>query len=334
MKVFTEWHHGGLFHAMQMLFEGRLGGQLFAPVGTQWWSEGFWKYNDNPAVIKQYLDPMSCGPPVDGYLYYHDASEEIYQRRITLDQFKQMKFDVILCTLAEHQLIYKRLRDEFQPEAKLIQLSGNQGERLDFSMIENFIDTTNGYEPPANVNAVKIHQEFPTAPFHPEAPKSHKTIKNFMNCLHESRFYPIWEMLKKDLPDYEFKMHGGQGDDGNISGLGKLGDAIRGAAFVFQVKAEGEGFGHVIHNAYCAGRPVITAAEFYRGKTAECLIQDEYSAICIDNKPWDQVLERIRYWSEPERHALMCARARALFEKYVNFDQDEEAFRVFLERLQ
>jgi hypothetical protein len=333
MNVFTEWHHGGLFHSMQMLFEGRLGMKLYGPVGTQWYSEGFWNYSNNPAVIKQYLDPLDCDMQGDGQLYHFDPSEGICQRRVPFEMFKQMKFDIILCTLQEHQRIYRRLRDLYQPQAKLIQLSGNQGERIDFSIVDNFIDTTNGYDVPSGINTVKMHQEFPLLPFHYEPPANHKTIKNFMNCLHESRFYPIWQMLKKDLPDYYFGMHGGQGDNGNISGLDKLGDAMRGSSFIFQLKAEGEGFGHVIHNAYACGRPVIVAADFYKGKTAECLLEDNVSAIFVDNKSWEAVLEQIRFWSDPIRHAEMCANARKKFEQYVNFDEDEQKFRVFMERL-
>ena len=73
---------------------------------------------------------------------------------------------------------------------------------------------------------------------------------------------------------------------------------------------------------------------FYKGKLAERFLVDDFSAIIIDDKPWPTLLERIRYWSEPERHALMCDRARHLFETHVNFDEDEVLFRQFMERLQ
>ncbi len=144
---------------------------------------------------------------------------------------------------------------------------------------------------------------------------------------------PIWRGLQEELPEFDFKMHGSNGEDGGLTGLAKIGDAMRGSSFVFMVKHHGEGYGHVIHNTYCVGRPVIAMRVFYKGKMAEHFLVDDYSAIIIDDKPWPTLLEKIRYWSEPERHAQMCANARGLFEKFVNFDEDEQKFRLFLERV-
>jgi len=333
MNIFTEWHHGGLFHAQQMLWEKRLGWTLFGPVGTQWVSEGFWKLSEIPATIKQYLDPLSCEKREDGFFYYFDKGEQIWQRRLTLDQFKGMKFDVILCTLAEHESTFRELRNKYQPQAKYIRLSGNTGEHVNWDNFDNFIDTTGLYRPPENKNAVVIGQEFPLDTFGWAPPVKHKTIKNFMNQLRESNAIPIWQDLKYHLPDFEFKMHGSNGDDGMIDGLAALGDAMRDMSFLFQVKHHGEGFGHVIHNSYSVGRPAIAMMEFYKGKLASRFLIDDFSAILLDDKDWSSLVEKIRYWSEPEKHLEMCKNARSLFEKYVNFDEDEKKFRVFLERL-
>ncbi len=333
MNVFTEWHHGGLFHAMQMLFDGRIGMNLFGPVGLDWAANDFWGLSQNPDTQKQYLYPLYCEKRDDGFSYYHDKHEEIWQRRVSFEQFKSMRFDIILCTLQEDEERFRRLRDLYQPQAKYIRLCGNTGEQVNWSLFDNFIDTTGLYRPPASCNTVQIHQEFPLEPFHPEPPTEHKTIKNFMNQLHEAGALPIWEQLKRDLPEYSFKMHGSGGDDGMIDGLTPLGDAMRSSAFVFMVKHHGEGYGHVIHNAYCVGRPVIAMKVFYKGKMAEHFLVDDVTAIVIDENPWPKVLERIRFWSEPENHALMCKRSRELFERFVNFNEDELLFRKFLERL-
>jgi len=333
MNIFTEWHHGGLFHAQQMLWEKRLGWKLFGPVGTQWVQEGFWKLSALPDTIMQYLSPLVCEKRPDGFFYYHDKGEDIDQRRLTLDQFKEMKIDVILCTLAEHEYSFRELRDKYQPQAKYIRLSGNVGEQVNWDNFDNFIDTTGLYRPPENKNTVCIGQEFPLDTFGWAPPVKHKTIKNFMNQLSESNALPIWKKIKELLPDFEFKMHGSNGDDKMIDGLPALGDAMRDMSFLFQVKHHGEGFGHVIHNAYSVGRPAIAMMEFYKGKLASRFLIDDFSAILIDDKDWPTLVKKIRYWSEPEKHLEMCKNARGLFEKYVNFDDDEKKFRVFLERV-
>jgi hypothetical protein len=154
-----------------------------------------------------------------------------------------------------------------------------------------------------------------------------------MNQLNEAKALPIWQELKEQLPEFEFKMHGSNGDDGMIDGLQAMGDAMRDMSFLFQVKHHGEGFGHVIHNCYSVGRPAIAMMEFYEGKLASRFLIDDFSAILIDDKDWPTLVSKIRYWSEPEKHLEMCRNARGLFEKYVNFDEDEKKFRVFMERL-
>lgn len=331
--VFTEWHHGGLFHAMAQMFEDRLGGTLLGPVGYEWVSQGIWKLSENPDTIKQYLNPEVCIQGRDGFRYWLDKAENYPQKRITLEEFKKMKFDIILCTLQQHEYTFRDLWQKYQPQAKYIRLCGNVGEQANWDNFNNFIDTTKLYRPPDNINTVVIHQEFPAEHFYYTDPVNHRRISNFMNQLHEAGAYSIWDNLKIRLLDYQFKMHGSGGDDGMIDGLPNLAQAMRESAFIFQVKHHGEGFGHVIHNAYATGRPVIAMMEFYKGKLAEHFLVDDYSAIILDNKDYDTIIKKIKYWSEPENHKKICRNARALFEKYVNFNEDEKKFREFIKNL-
>jgi glycosyltransferase involved in cell wall biosynthesis len=212
-------------------------------------------------------------------------------------------------------------------------LCGNVGEQVNWDNFNNFIDTTKLYRPPASCNTVVIHQEFPAPQFFYTEPVNHRRISNFMNQLHEAEAIHIWNTMKPKLLDFSFKMHGSGGDDGMIDGLPQLAQAMRDSAFIFQVKHQGEGFGHVIHNAYAVGRPCIALKEFYIGKWAEHFLIDDYSAIILDDKNWDQLIERIRYWSEPDHHRKMCRNARKLFEKYVDFNVDEKKFRKFIQNL-
>lgn len=333
MKVFTEWHHGGLFHSLQMMFEGRLGGELFCQVGYDWADQGYWNINDLPTTKIQYLDPKSCVLGKDRQALYFDSSEEIFQKRISLEGFKNTKFDIILCTLQNHQEAFKQLRDHYQPQAKLIRLCGNTGEQIDYSLFDGFIDTTGLYNCPENIPHVTINQEFPMAPFFWEEPKKHKTIKNYMNCLREAKAFPVWQFLQREMPEFEFRMHGSNGDDGGVVGLFKLGASMRDMSFLFQIKHHGEGFGHVIHNAYASGRPAIAVYEFYAGKLASKFLINDYSAILLDDLNPQQAIEKIKYWSEPERHLTMCKNAYKLFKDYVSFDEDEIKFRHFLEQV-
>jgi hypothetical protein len=331
--VFTEWHHGGLFQAIVNLFEKRLGGLVFAPVGFEWVENHYWRYALRDETIKQYLDPASCLLGSDGFFYYYDPAELRTQRRITFKQFKEMKFDILLCTLTEHQDIYVELKEKYQKKAKLIRLSGNAFEMIDFYNYKNFIDTTALYHPPKDVNYILLHQEFPLRYFFYTPPKETKKIKVFINEFPSQPEKFLFDELKKRLREFQFFVHGSHGDDGFITGLDKLGEAIRDSSFIFHPKRLGEGYGHLIHNFYACGRPVITFKEYYRGKIAERLLIDGVTAIFMDGLSLDEIVNKIRYYSDPGRLFKMSLNAYQIFKKMVNFDREEKEFRNFMARL-
>lgn len=331
--VFTEWHHGGLFHFISLLFEKRLGGMVFGPVGYEWEREGFWRLSKLPDTIKQYLEPSYTKEASDGWHYYYDKAELSTQRRIFLEEFKKMKFDIILCTLQEHEYSFRELWQKYQLQAKYIRLTGNVGEQVNWDNFYNYIDTSGLYQPTASINSIVINQEFPLDYFYYQDPMNHRRISNFMNNLRETPALQIWEALKSKLLDFDFKMHGSNGDDGMIDGLDRLGMAIRESSFIFQIKHHGEGFGHVIHNAYAVGRPVITLIEHYRGKLAEKFLRNDYSAIVIDNYDLDTLVKKIKYWAEPKNHIKMCRNAYGIFKNTVDFNADEKRFREFMKNL-
>jgi len=135
------------------------------------------------------------------------------------------------------------------------------------------------------------------------------------------------------MPDFEFKMFGINGDDGFIQDIQKLGEEMRKSSFIFHVKSHGEGFGHIIHNTYAVGRPVITIKRYYQGKMAERFLTDGYSCIDIDDLSPEKAIEKIRYYSRPDQLLSMSQNARVLFEKYVDFEKDSERLKEFLKNL-
>ena len=77
MRIFADYHHGGLYHALHILFCERMGFELYRPIGFEWAERGYWKYSENPPTIAQYLDPKNCELRPDGYYYWRDTAEEI-----------------------------------------------------------------------------------------------------------------------------------------------------------------------------------------------------------------------------------------------------------------
>ena len=330
MRVFADYHHGGLYHALHTLFVERLGWELFRPVGLEWAENNIWLYSQNPPTQKQYLDLKAHELRKDGYYYWRDNAEEIDHKCLTWDQFRKMKIDYIISSVCQHEASFDLLQRNLKPEAALIRLLGNSGEPVDYNVSKNIIDTTNLYKGREDTKRVVWHQEFPKDLFYFTQPSKKIRIRSYLNCFNETHYYDIWQRYKKEMPEVEWKMHGHNGDDGFISPVSALAQSMRDSSFVWHIKEHGEGFGHIIHNALAVGRPVITVKKHYEGKLVEPLLIDDVTCIDLGLGDMEQNIRRINYWSKPENLVHMCRNARDVFDDHVDFDADFKNVKQFL----
>jgi len=333
LRVFVDYHHGGLYHALHLLFVERLGCELYRPIGLEWAKKGIWRYSDNPPTQKQYLDPVNCVLKPDGYYYWRDQAEEIDHKCLTWDQFKKMDIDLILSTVWQHTYTFAVLQKVEKQKAKYARLAGNSGELMDWSVHPNFIDTTNLYQEPNWANRVVIHQEFPVDQFFWTSPPKTKRIRSYLNCFNETPYYNIWHQYKSKMLDFEWMMHGLNGDDGFITPTSQLAQSMRDTSFIWHIKQHGEGFGHIIHNAFAVGRPVITVKSYYKGKMIFPLLEDGITCLDLDGRTEKENIERIRYYSNPKMLLALSLNCRSRFEQNVNFDEDERKIREWLKKL-
>jgi hypothetical protein len=56
MRVLADFHHGSLLRSLVMLFEDRLGMELYRPIGLQWLHRGYWAISNLKGTAKQFLD--------------------------------------------------------------------------------------------------------------------------------------------------------------------------------------------------------------------------------------------------------------------------------------
>ena len=333
MKVFADYHHGGLYHALTLLLVKRMGFELFRPIGLEWVEQGIWQYSQNPPTQRQYLDPVNCELKPDGYYYWRDTAEEIDHKCLTWDQFQAMDIDLVMGSCCQHELPFSYLQKKYKPEAKFIRLLGNSGEPIDWSISRNIIDTTNLYEGPPGVNRVVIHKEFPVDLFYYQPPPVKKKIRSYLNCFNETPFYQIWHTYKNLMPEFEWKMHGLNGDDKFITPVSALAQSMRETSFFWHIKSHGEGFGHIVHNALAIGRPIITIKSYYKGKMIYPFLEDGITCIDLESNTMERNIERIREYSEPERLQTMCIAAYDRFHDNISFDNDQRLFEDFLGRL-
>lgn len=357
MNVFTDFHHASLLNSLIMLFEGRLGGNVYRPIGMDWHTEGFWAVYDHPATALQFLTtdqgyrPADGSPPLNliqeigwnghqltnpfqefGVYYCRDIDSGQVNKAITLETFKQMDIDIVIASIPAHVERFKQLIARYKPNAKLIYQIGNAW-TVEAATAPNVMASAIIHDVPPEVNFIQYHQEFDLNVFRPNSPAGlmeGKNIFSFINVLDHFPDWPTFLELENRMPGWDFKSFGGQCRDGAIGPAAALADKMRQARFFFHLKAGGDGYGHVIFNSAAVGRPAIVKKSYYHDKLAEALLIPDVTCINIDNLEIGEVIEKIEHFSQPDVYMQMCENVYANFKKVVDFDQEFEQIKGFL----
>jgi hypothetical protein len=361
-NVFVDFHHAGLLDSLIMLFEGRLGGNLYRPIGRDWYNNGFWKVYEHPATVAQYLDPGGATPDntpklneivkTTGEVYQcQDIDSGYFNKAITYTGFINTHFDIVIATIPQHIEPFFRLCQLHPDKPKLIYQIGNAWPyELSKGLVNNImasarIDWGTGREFYPSINIIEYHQEFNVEVFKPDFDKLDwvttdypaNNIYSFVNVFNAaSHFTNDWELflkVEKLLANWNFKSYGGQCRDGSKNGAKQVAEAMLEARFIWHTKSGGDGYGHIVHNAPAVGRPLIIKKEYYTGKMAEPLLEDGVTCITIDDLTPEQIIEKINYYSDPYRYEVLCKNAYERFKTVVNFDNEERAIREFLQKL-
>lgn len=331
-NVLADFHHGALYFSLHLLFEKRLGWNLYRPIGYDWYRRGYYACGFTPGMIKQYLEPPSKDYFRDGvyYIPYQEGNIKYTHKAITFKKFLELDFDVIVASLSNHEIPFHRLIREHKPNAILIREMGNPNEMCNFKICRNILNSTTN-PVPEGVNVVHFHPEFSLEEYKYVPPKTHNVIRNIMHLLPKTRDAHLWYDYKRAMPDYVWKMHGFLGEDGVLPEHLKAW-AFRNSAFIWHVKWFGDGYGYVIHNAYASGRPCIVKGSYYKGKTAWPLLEDSVTCIDLELGSKEENVRKIRYFSEPGRHIQMCENAYKRFKEVVDFDREFAEIKKFLQR--
>jgi len=339
-NVFADFHHSALLNSLILLFEKRLGGKVYRPIGRDWYDRGYWKIYEHPATVAQYLDVGGATPDgtqplnnakshTDGLYHCFDIDSNQTNKAITFDLFMEMPIDIVIASIPQHIEPFKRLCQLHPNKPKLIYQVGNAWDYSDGVM--NVMASAK-INVDAGMNHIEYHQEF-------EIPVIIKQddglIKSFVNCFSiDGIFGGDWQLFKRceELSTNEFKCYGGQGRDGAIHGAGNVAIEMANSRYIWHTKAGGDGYGHVLHMAYALGCVPIIKKQYYAGKLAEILI-DDTTSIIIDNLSAHQIVERLEDISE-ETRKQMSANAQDRFKQIVDFDREEKELRLFLARLQ
>lgn len=345
MNLLTDFHHNSLLRSIVLLFENRLGINVYRPIGMDWYHDGFWAINNQIETAKQFLDietnilPDNT-PPLNIIHKYSDGIFEVYDpgnmsthKAITLDCFKDIQFDYIIASIPEHIPVYQKLIAQYQPNAKLIVQIGNNWSSHLFKGLNVLASVKPGSIQDANV--VYYHQEFDLNIFKPQNKFGSKIISSYINILHEmlgwNDFINIEEGLRED--GCILRSYGGQCRDGNMKGPKELSDSMNNDDLVFHVKDYGDGYGHILYNAYACGKPIITRSSIYQDKLGGELIVDGTFVDLDKCSIEDSILEIKRILNNIEELSSMSSKVYNHFINTVNFNHDAYVVKNWLENL-
>ena len=346
MNILTDFHHNSLLRSFVLLFEERLGMNVYRPIGLDWFYEGYWAINDQLSTAKQFLDIETQmladnTPPLnvvkdhsDGIYSIYDPGNITIHNAITLEAFKSMQFDYIIASIPQHIGIFQKLIQEFQPKAKLIVQIGNNWSPNIFRGLNVL-----GSVKPGNLqdaNAVYYHQEFDINIYKPIDEFGFNKISSYINVIENNRGWEDFVDLEKLLKPHgiDFKSYGGQCRDGGFnSGTTELSESMQKNDFIFHVKHGGDGYGHILYNAYACGKPTIIRSSYYKDCLGEELFNDD-NCIDLDKMGFDDAMNKIiDVINDVDQLKTMSANAYESFNNAVNFEQDAEKVKNWLANL-
>lgn len=151
LKVLIDQHHTDLFRGFQMLFEQRLGYEVYRPSGPEWYPRFYWHPIEGEALGNlmphAVFDPLVhksvLPPPEDqskGKLWQNfrlGLNDGVRFRWMTLDQAKDL--DLIVCTIARNESRFHDLKNYLGLKCPIVRYTGNTMESLNLDHFDIFL---------------------------------------------------------------------------------------------------------------------------------------------------------------------------------------------------
>lgn len=345
MRVLADFHHHDLWESLELLFTDRLGWELYRPIGMEWFTEGYWNHErkwHGDAIARQYLQPWGDDDPERGR---PDRSHPgRWQKLVTLDQARDLKFDLVLSTLAHNHEGFARFASEVGAVFALqignvrfgsADMAEDRWDLAAFGLVSGLMPVT----PPKP--HVVYHQEFSLHDFRYEPPASGSPliISSFVQCFPENEMtYAHFRGIADVHPEFAWRVFGAYGAkekdryaSGNLDTCASVGDAMRSSHIAWHAKQWSDGFGHVFHNWYAVGRPMLGFRDYYASQLGGALWLEGETAFDIGSRSPEEILALLRRFDEERDYlAEVSANAARRFREVVNYDAEEQAIRALL----
>jgi len=320
MNILSDFNHFDKWECMERLFEDKLGHKLYRPIGMEWHDKGY--YTFAVETLNMYNKPtLFCKEP----------------KLLTFKEFLDMDIDIIIATTYYHEKPFYELIKKYKPKAKLVRQIGNFDETIDLSICKNVECNSlrvwnTKLKENKDIHKILCHQFIDLDRFTYEEPKVFNRIISLLNNYKtiSPNDYDTWFKYKEVLKEFKFDMYGAGSE---LGALGELSYQIKNTSFVWHLKALGDGFGHVLHDCYACGRPMIVKSSYYKGQFGELLFIDGENCIDLDKHSMEESIKIIRESARPENLIRMCNNAYNRFKEVVDYDKELEELKIFYNNL-
>lgn len=352
--LLADYHHHDLWESLELMCD-RLGWTLYRPIGLDWFDRHYWNFErqwHGDAVARQYLEPWGSdeADPVSGIHRRYDHSHGRWQNLLTLEEARVIKPDVVMASVAHnHEGLHRFAREVGATfgihlgnvRFSSIDMAEDRWDLADFGIVTTLLPVT----PPKP--HVVVHQEFSLDDFRHEPPPQDGvfTVASFVNCFAENRDgYAQFRATAELRPEYDWRVYGSYGSAaedeyaaGNIGTCEGVADAMRASDVAWHTKQWSDGFGHVIHDWFAVGRPVVGYQYYYAGDPARGFLpqlagplwQEGITSFDLtDKSPSEAVAILDRLYHDPDLRLRMGENAARRFREVVDFDAEEQAIRA------
>ena len=348
MRVLADFHHSDLWESLEMLFTDRFGWDLFRPIGMEWFDSGIWQFERAPSgragwvgdeVAKQYLTPYSTDRQLADWSERDDDTHpgRVY-RMVTMEQARALNLDIVIATLTENEEGWHGFAREIG--AKFGLQLGNEATVNRYDLADFCLFSTTREHLPW-VPYVFYHHEFSLEDFRFEYPPTEPDVAaTWVQCLPSGTVeWERFKLLAAATPEIQWYHHGHCNQDSgywrsNVKTTREVAAQMRAARIGIHFKTWSDGYGHVIHNLFAVGKPVLATALYYRGKMAEPLMVEGVTCWDVETKSKEEVVALLRRLHEDDDfHRQVSEASYARFREVVNFDADAEAVREMFSRV-
>lgn len=338
MRVLIDYAHNDLWESLEILFSDRFGWDLYRPIGMDWYEQGIWNFERqrlDDQVARQFLTPWESDVAHDGYSTRQDDMHPRTMKMVTLDQARAQDWDLVIATLAENESGLHGFARERGAHYG-IQI-GNQGAPNQWGLAEFALSSVTLPHVKPWMPHVFYHQEFSLRDFRHEPPVPSDLVATRVQCFTETTDYIRFRQIAHQVPEMTFRHYGHCGTHdafwgGDADSCAAIGDQMRSARIGWHAKRWSDGYGHVIHNWFAVGRPVIGSASYYRDKLAAPLFVEGETSFDLDRHGDAELVAIIRRLHTDDDFARRISdNAARRFREVVDFDAEADQIRAMLE---